>query len=215
MEVSKAEKDLKRVSAGSLFVLLCLGIAIHVFYLAVNFALSRVVPMDNDALKAFVITSSQKALSSVVAVLAFFPESAGVKGLIVLPGIIAHFTQIAMDGMSAPLWLKLRHVPTAPLAACTCAGALLPPRVCLSSQLLLLRCCCRTVVHCDPAASAKMPCAVMSCGAVSVCCAVLCCAVLCCAVLCCAVLCCAVLCCAVRCGAVLRPTQPPTSMSRE
>lgn len=50
-------------------------------------------------LKAVVITSSQKTLATGVAIVAALPVSFGEQGLIILPFVFSHFSQIIMDGL--------------------------------------------------------------------------------------------------------------------
>ena len=122
IEVSKADHDIARVSVGSFALFIVFAVLLHVIFLALNFALAPLAKLDAVDRSSFVITCSQKALSTVVAVLAFFPPGAGELGLIVLPCIVCHFVQILMDGMMVNWWLKQRASASPSKAAAAAAA---------------------------------------------------------------------------------------------
>jgi hypothetical protein len=106
MKVSKARKD------GSFDGLLALNIvssigfalALHAAFLLTNVVASVTLCLSKESRKAIIIVSSQKVLSLAVTVLLYLPNNIGDKGLIVLPLIISHLTQIIVDAVIASLW---------------------------------------------------------------------------------------------------------------
>lgn len=61
--------------------------------------------------KAVVIMSSQKTLGIAAAVLDFLPASAGSQGLIIVPVIVCHLTQILMDAPLSVRWSTVTEEP--------------------------------------------------------------------------------------------------------
>jgi hypothetical protein len=112
IKISQADKYIAKISVGSIFALLFLGLAMHVMFLLFNYAVTVAAKLSAPDLKATVITASQKTLGTGVAIVAFLPASFGIQGLIILPFIFAHFGQIAMDGFMVPWWLRREGRPS-------------------------------------------------------------------------------------------------------
>jgi sodium/bile acid cotransporter 7 len=108
MKVSKARKD------GSFDGLLALNIvssigfalALHAAFLLTNVVASVTLCLSKESRKAIIILASQKTLAISVSVLLYLPSDAGDKGLMTLPIIVSHLTQIIADAVIVSLWLR-------------------------------------------------------------------------------------------------------------
>ena len=61
--------------------------------------------------KAVVIMGSQKTLGIAAAVLEFMPPEAGSQGLIIVPVLVSHLSQILMDAPLAVRWSTVKDKP--------------------------------------------------------------------------------------------------------
>ena len=61
--------------------------------------------------KTVVIQCSLKSLAVALAVLGFLPESAGDQGLMAIPCIVGHLTELVIDSMVVSGWLAVRNQP--------------------------------------------------------------------------------------------------------
>ncbi len=104
MKFSQSAEKLGQLLASSLVLVLLSGILIHVLYLAFNDAASRLLRLPLEVRKALVIVASQKTLPVAMTVLAFLPVPAEAKGLIAIPCITSHLTQIFFDAFLATRW---------------------------------------------------------------------------------------------------------------
>ena len=110
IKISQADRDIREVSGGSIFVLITCGVVMHAVFLIFTWAAAAALKLPLYDMKAVVITSSQKTLGVGVAIIAFLPTSFGVQGLIILPSIFCHFAQILMDGVMVPWWQRRADV---------------------------------------------------------------------------------------------------------
>lgn len=107
MKFSDSSERLAAVAPWSLLVLLAAGLAIHGLYLALNDGVSRLLRLSLTVRKAVVLMASQKTLPVALTVLALIPESAmssSEKGLIAIPCILSHLSQIFVDAVLASRW---------------------------------------------------------------------------------------------------------------
>ena len=107
MKFSESSERMTQIAIVSLLILFVAGLAIHVVYLLINAAASRLLCLAPAARKAVVLMASQKTLPVAMTVLALVPEEAlagYAKGLIVIPCITFHFGQIIGDAFLATRW---------------------------------------------------------------------------------------------------------------
>jgi sodium/bile acid cotransporter 7 len=105
MKLSESNAALRSLSWEAVLGLLACGLLLHVVYLALNYsAAHRLLGSPLSLKKAVVIMASQKTLPMAMTVLAFFPASLGEPGLIAIPCIVSHLTQIFMDAFIAAKW---------------------------------------------------------------------------------------------------------------
>ena len=87
---------------GQISLLILAGIMVHVVYLVVNYVLAHyVIRIKGADLRAVLIMSSQKTLPVSVTIISYFPASLGAKGLLVVPCIVGHVSQLFMDAFIA------------------------------------------------------------------------------------------------------------------
>jgi sodium/bile acid cotransporter 7 len=127
---------LASVDAGPIFALLGVGSALHLLLFAFNYVachfLAKVLPLPLAERKAVVINCSQKTMNTAVSVIAFLPPTAGQRGLLTLPVVLAHFAQIIIDAFIVAQWKKVvqesgtGNASEAPAAAAAASGASAP-----------------------------------------------------------------------------------------
>jgi len=101
MSISTSAKQLLATDAGMVFIVIFAGIMTHVVFLALNYAATGALRISGPERVAVVIMSSQKTLPVAMTIISYLDESVfGAPGLIAIPCIICHVTQLFMD---APL----------------------------------------------------------------------------------------------------------------
>jgi solute carrier family 10 (sodium/bile acid cotransporter), member 7 len=124
--MSQASAKLRQISVGSFFLLVVLGVGLHVVLLIINYLGTALVPRKYMPLaerKAVVINASQKTVNTAVSVLLALPAGmSGDAGLMVLPCIISHFAQTIMASFEASWW-KRQKDPDAPASGTTAAAS--------------------------------------------------------------------------------------------
>lgn len=113
MNVSASAGKLSLLDAGQTAALFGLGAAAHAVYLAVNAALCWAAGVQGPQRRSVIILASQKTLPVAVAVIDFLPGAVGAKGLMVIPCIVFHFTQICIDACIAANWARHAQVDVA------------------------------------------------------------------------------------------------------
>lgn len=116
MKLTQSAGALRSASAPSLLLVLLLALAIHLLFLGFNLAGSRALKLPDEQLRAVVIMGSQKTLPMAMAILAALPPSVGSAGLVAIPPIVCHLTQIFVDAWLAARW-ALRDPLALPIAA--------------------------------------------------------------------------------------------------
>jgi sodium/bile acid cotransporter 7 len=107
--VSTSAAQLAAVPAGSFALLLLMAVAFHGALLAANYAVARALPVGLPERKALVINAAQKTINTALSVVQFLPASDALgldKGLLLIPCLVSHFTQIVMDAYLASYWKK-------------------------------------------------------------------------------------------------------------
>ncbi|XP_024527048.1 probable sodium/metabolite cotransporter BASS4, chloroplastic [Selaginella moellendorffii] len=108
MQISSSRSLLLQLDARNLIAALFLGIALHFMFLAVNMFLVSLIKTgskedDEASSRAVILVASQKTLPVSVAVVETLKAGEG-SGLLVLPCIAAHFSQIILDSILVGLW---------------------------------------------------------------------------------------------------------------
>jgi len=109
MKFSQSSGALSQLAISSLGLIAISGVVIHVLYLLLNNAAARLLGLTLAARKAVVIVASQKTLPVAMTVLAVIPEStlsSQIKGVVAIPCITFHLTQIIIDAIVATKWRR-------------------------------------------------------------------------------------------------------------
>lgn len=119
LKLSESAKSLAAAGALALFLVLLLALAIHALYLGFNLLGCRLLRLPDAQLRSVVIMASQKTLPMAMAVLAALPPELGEPGLIAIPCIVSHLSQIFVDAFIATRWasIPLREPAAAAAAA--------------------------------------------------------------------------------------------------
>jgi sodium/bile acid cotransporter 7 len=107
MKFSESSDRLAAVALSNLLILIAAGLLVHVAFLLLNTAASRVLRLEAAQRKAVILMASQKTLPVALTVLALIPDqavSADLKGLIAIPCITSHLGQIFVDAILATRW---------------------------------------------------------------------------------------------------------------
>lgn len=103
--MSQSSAKLLNVNALELLVISVLAIGIHCGLFALNFLASGCIPsMALPERKAVVICSAQKTINTALSVILAIPPELGDPGLLILPCIIFHFSQIIIDAAFVSRW---------------------------------------------------------------------------------------------------------------
>jgi solute carrier family 10 (sodium/bile acid cotransporter), member 7 len=96
------QKEIIKTSFPNILLLVLAGIGLHVFYLVVNYGWAKAARLGECDLKAILFMSSQKTLPISIAIISFLPaKEFGSKGLLTIPCIIAHVSQLFIDAAIA------------------------------------------------------------------------------------------------------------------
>ena len=110
MKFSQSSVVLSQVALANLGLIAISGLVIHVLYLLLNNVATRLLGLPLAARKAVVIVASQKTLPVAMTVLAVIPEStlsSQIKGVVAIPCITFHLTQIITDAIVATKWRRV------------------------------------------------------------------------------------------------------------
>jgi len=100
-----AQRDVfSAVTPAELLAVVSLGSFIHIIFLIMNFLVSGMLRLSTEIRKSIVFVASSKTLPLALAVLAILPPGFGDKGLIALPCILGHFSQIVIDSFLVANW---------------------------------------------------------------------------------------------------------------
>lgn len=115
MSISAAAGLLRDTPAGYVFALIGIGSGLHLMLLVFNYTVCTLIAWQWPAKlrlperKSVVINASQKTVNTAVSVIAYIPLTLGDKGLLTLPCILAHLSQIIIDAFIVAQWRKVRE----------------------------------------------------------------------------------------------------------
>lgn len=104
MKFSQSSEALARMALSVLVGIVVAGLLIHGLYLAFNLVTTRLLGFPPPVRKAVVLLASQKTLPVALTVLAFLPVPETVKGLVAIPCVTSHLSQIFVDAVIATRW---------------------------------------------------------------------------------------------------------------
>lgn len=94
------------VSPLRLFEAVGLVALIHLLLLLFNYLCARVIRLELAMVKTVVFVASSKTLPLSLTILAMLPAPVGDKGLMAIPCILGHFSQIVLDAIVVSFWKK-------------------------------------------------------------------------------------------------------------
>ncbi len=102
--VSRSAEDILAIAWYTIFQLIAAGIILHVVFLSFNFCMATLVfKFEIPDRKAIIIMCSQKTLPITLAVISSLGDL-GSEGLMSIPPIIAHLSQILIDSYIQSVW---------------------------------------------------------------------------------------------------------------
>lgn len=106
MSISKSRGKLVRESALNIFVIVVAGVTLHMFFLAMNWVMTTpVLRLPEAERRAVLLMTSQKTLPVAVTIIAYLDETRwGGHGLIAIPCIVGHVSQLFIDAYIASIW---------------------------------------------------------------------------------------------------------------
>lgn len=121
MSISKSATDLINTNVGTIFAVLFAAVVLHVIMLVFNYGATALLGFSGPERVATVMMSSQKTLPVAMTIISYLPEDVfGSTGLIAIPCIVCHITQLFMD---APLATRLAKIADAKAASTATAAA--------------------------------------------------------------------------------------------
>ena len=121
MSISKSATDLINTNVGTIFAVLFAAIVLHVVMLVFNYGATALLGFSGPERVATVMMSSQKTLPVAMTIISYLPEDVfGSTGLIAIPCIVCHITQLFMD---APLATRLAKIADAKAASAAASAA--------------------------------------------------------------------------------------------
>lgn len=113
MKVGSSHAQIVALDPASLVGVVLSAVVLHCLLLVVLFTATLPFPavFPPPVRKAVVILGSEKTLPVAMAVLAFLPADLGEKGLIAVPCILGHLSQLLIDAVVAAKWAALTPDP--------------------------------------------------------------------------------------------------------
>ena len=103
MKVSSAADEIEKLPVGNIFLLVLCAILLHLFYLAFNTLMTAPLQLAVKERKAVIILTSQKTLPVAVTVISYLDDTWQL-GIIVIPVVICHLTQLLIDSLFVSGW---------------------------------------------------------------------------------------------------------------
>ena len=110
-KVSQSAGHIRSIAAAQAAYVVLLGCALHCVLLALNSAALAALALPKAEHRAVLIMASQKTLPMAVTVISLFPASVGEQGLILIPCIIGHLSQLFIDAALVSRWLNQERRP--------------------------------------------------------------------------------------------------------
>lgn len=124
MSISKSATDLINTNVGTIFAVLFAAVVLHVVMLVFNYGATGLLGFSGPERVATVMMSSQKTLPVAMTIISYLPEDVfGSTGLIAIPCIVCHITQLFMDAPLATRLAKIADAKAASAAASATATA--------------------------------------------------------------------------------------------
>ena len=103
--LSTSRDTLLDQSAGNIALVVAAGVLLHLAFLSMNYVVVRLLGLDDREMKAVLLMSSQKTLPVSVTVISYLNEDEiGDLGLITIPCIVGHISQLFIDAVIVSRW---------------------------------------------------------------------------------------------------------------
>lgn len=104
MNLSESSDKLLHITLSNILFLIITAIIIHSLLFIVIFIITIIFKTPYNEKKSLTIICCEKTLPNALTVLAAFPNEIGDKGVIVLPLLVTHFTQLIIDTLICSFW---------------------------------------------------------------------------------------------------------------
>lgn len=110
IEISSSAAIIKTLEPASLLAIILVAILIHATFLTWNLLATRCLRFPDAMRRSVVIMASEKAITVAAAILPLLPDSVGTRGIVIIPVILGHFAQIAIDACIVSSWARAAPV---------------------------------------------------------------------------------------------------------
>ncbi|CAG9467676.1 unnamed protein product [Pedinophyceae sp. YPF-701] len=104
MSISGSASTIKSVAFGKIALIIAIEVIVHGYYLAMNFGACKVLRLNKQELRCVLLLASQKTLPVAITVISYLGD-AGDTGLMALPCIVGHLSQLLIDSGIVTWWL--------------------------------------------------------------------------------------------------------------
>jgi sodium/bile acid cotransporter 7 len=101
MKISQSAESILRLGPDSLLGVVGVAVGIHLIYLAWNFFGTSLFNFQTNIKKSLIIMGSQKTLPVAMAILSLLPPAFGNQGIVAIPVIVSHFSEVMIDSFIA------------------------------------------------------------------------------------------------------------------
>lgn len=105
--LSRSQSKLIKQDPIDILQVIAAGIGMHLVYLIWNFGAVTLLRIDQKERKAVLILASQKTLPVSVTVISFLSEKVGDLGLVTIPCIVGHISQLFIDAYIVSRWASM------------------------------------------------------------------------------------------------------------
>eukprot|EP01024_Parvocaulis_polyphysoides_P056892 TRINITY_DN602_c0_g1_i5.p1 TRINITY_DN602_c0_g1~~TRINITY_DN602_c0_g1_i5.p1 ORF type:complete len:441 (+),score=33.99 TRINITY_DN602_c0_g1_i5:121-1323(+) len=95
--ISQSQDSIVNTKFTSILLLILSGIGLHFLYLTINFVSVKLARWEVSEQRAVLLIASQKTLPVAITIISYFGAEVGDQGLITLPCIIGHLSQLFID----------------------------------------------------------------------------------------------------------------------
>jgi len=105
MQVSKAQPKFLSIPGAHIVEAIAAMVGLHLAYLTQNSICARLLKLPKEEYRCVVILTSQKTLPVSITIMSFLPASLGQKGLMTIPAIVGHLSQLLIDSAVVSYWV--------------------------------------------------------------------------------------------------------------
>eukprot|EP00997_Jenningsia_sp_PLL12_P003419 NODE_1640_length_1106_cov_45.387890_g1340_i0.p2 GENE.NODE_1640_length_1106_cov_45.387890_g1340_i0~~NODE_1640_length_1106_cov_45.387890_g1340_i0.p2 ORF type:complete len:189 (-),score=61.22 NODE_1640_length_1106_cov_45.387890_g1340_i0:48-614(-) len=114
--ISLASDNILKQLFGTMMLVLFSGIMLHIVFLAINSTGLSLLRLHKNDFRCLLLITSQKTLPVAMAALSYMStEEVGVKGLVAVPCIVGHLSQLFIDARLVAHWASAAREITEPM----------------------------------------------------------------------------------------------------